>query len=104
MSWMKKLRSDSTEWLLDSNPWTRYCTLTDLLGKPETDEEVGSAYSELVADPQVLALIAAAEDWFPESVTRHNVPTLSHYRLRMLVDMGLKKRSPCPSGIAAQSY
>ena len=33
-----------TQWLLDSaEPWTRYRTLRDLLGRPEDDAEVSAA-------------------------------------------------------------
>jgi len=28
--WTRKLKSNPIDWLLDSNPWTRYKTLTDL--------------------------------------------------------------------------
>ncbi len=50
---------DVTNWLLNSNePWTRYRTLTDLLGRPEGDAEVQAARAEMLAHPQVQAMTA----------------------------------------------
>ena len=46
-------------WLLASGePWTRYRTLVDLLGRPEDDPEVQVARAQLVAHPRVQEMIA----------------------------------------------
>jgi len=42
--WKSKLAADATDWLLeDDNPSVRYFTLTDLLDKPQTDEQTQKA-------------------------------------------------------------
>ena len=33
MMWKNKLKSDPTNWLLDSNPWTRYKTITVIMDR-----------------------------------------------------------------------
>jgi hypothetical protein len=89
-TWQQHLKENPIPWLLDSNPWTRYNTLTDLLDKPSSDEDVQEARHRLLQDPQIQRLVQETARWFPESITRHNVPTLSHYRLMMLAEIGLR--------------
>jgi hypothetical protein len=92
--WQQRLNADPLSWLLTSQPWIRYRTLTDLMGKSADDPEVQDTKQALLNHPNVQALIEQTAEWFPTSITRHNVPTLSHYKLRMLTDFGLTKDDP----------
>jgi hypothetical protein len=92
--WKTKLNGDPIPWLLKSNPWTRYRTMTDLLELDRKSKEVKSAYEDLITHPNVVQLIDQAAMWFPQSITRHNVPDLSHYQMMMLIDFGLTAEHP----------
>ena len=71
-----------TQWLVESpEPWTRYRTLRDLLGRPEEDAEVAAARAALLAHPQVQSLIALAATWPGRAIQRHN--DASHPDLRV---------------------
>lgn len=88
-SWKTALKGEPIPWLLDSNAWTRYRTLTDLLELPSDSPKVCKAGAELRADAKVKNHIASASQWYPDRYTRHNDPKISHYQLRMLIDFGL---------------
>ena len=87
--WKTKLKGDPLPWLLESNPWTKYRTLTNLLELPENSKEVKAAKLELIKDERVQDLTAETSQWFPAAITRHNDAKLSYYKLRMLTDFGL---------------
>ncbi len=87
--WQDYLKKDSINWLLASNPWTRYRTLTDLLNRTETDSEVIEAKQELLDNNRIRDLIQTTAKWFPEKPKRHDDAKMSHYKLRMLADFGL---------------
>ena len=88
-TWTKYLKKNSIEWLLESNPWTRYRTLIDLLDKPETDIEVMDAKKQLLENEQINNLVLESSKWFPVLPKRHDDAKMSHYKLRMLADFGL---------------
>lgn len=92
--WKTKLNADPIPWLLESNPWTRYRTMIDLLDYPVDNDDITDTLSNLVSHPQIQQLMDTAGQWFPQSVTRHNVPTLSHYTLATLVEFGLTVKHP----------
>ena len=55
------MATEPIKWLLESDePWTRYRTLVDLLNRSEDDAGVQAARAEMVAHPQIQALIADA--------------------------------------------
>ncbi len=84
-----------TQWLLDSpEPWTRYRTLCDLLGRPEDDAEVTAARAALLAHPGVQALIAQAATWPGRPILRHNDAGHPIYALCTLADFGLAAADP----------
>ena len=87
--WLEKLNGNPIEWLLSSNPWTKYKTLTDLLEKSESSNEVKDAKKEFVNHPKIIKLINETGQWFTESITRHNISTIPYYKLLMLSDFGL---------------
>jgi hypothetical protein len=70
--------TNTAPWLLASGePWTRYRTLVDLLHRPQDDAEVQAARAEMLAHPQVQALIAGAATWGERPIQRHNNPVRS---------------------------
>lgn len=87
-AWRSYLRQDSTEWLLKSNPWTRYRTLVDLLDKNDNEADVIEARAQLIQSNHVEKLLSDTLSWFPELPKRHDDSKLSHYKLRMLADFG----------------
>jgi len=83
------------QWLLQSEePWTRYRTLVDLLDRPAGDPEVQAARAEMLAHPQVQALVAEAAAWPGVALTRHNDAKHPLYRLSTLADFGLRADDP----------
>jgi len=92
-------KPDLIQWLLESDePWTRYRTLVDLLNHPEDDPEVQAARAEMLAHPQVQALIAETAAWPGYALQRHNDASHPLYNLSTLADFGVRHDDP---GIAA---
>jgi hypothetical protein len=82
-------------WLLaSSEPWTRYRTLLDLLDRPADDAQAGAARAEMLAHPQVQALVGRAAAWGSEPLKRHNDAGHSLYALGTLADFGLRIDDP----------
>jgi hypothetical protein len=78
------------EWLLSSpEPWTRYRARLDLLGLPESDPAVQADRAEMLAHPQVQALLAEAATWGEQPFKRHNDAGYPIYKLSTLADFGL---------------
>jgi hypothetical protein len=79
------------QWLLESDePWTRYRTLVDLLDQPEDDPEIQTARAEMLAHPQVQALIAEAATWPGYALKRHNDAGHPLYEFSTLADFGMR--------------
>jgi len=79
------------DWLLSTGePWTRYRTLVDLLGRPEDDAEVRAARKALLAHPRVKELLASVAGWPGGAFKRHNDAGYATYQLATLVDFGLR--------------
>lgn len=79
------------EWLLQSDePWTRYRTLVDLLGRSEEEAEVQAARAAMVGHSQVQALAAAAAGWPSGAIKRHNDAGHALHKLSTLADFGLR--------------
>jgi len=89
VKWQEKLNSNPITWLLESNPWTKYKTLVDLLDQPPSSKEAIAAKNELRRDPRIAALVSEASEWFPTALKRNNDPKLCYFKLRMLSDFGL---------------
>jgi hypothetical protein len=83
------------QWLLESaEPWTRYRTLRDLLGRPEEDAEVAAARAAMLAHPAVQRLIDQAASWPGRPILRHNDAGHPLYALSTLADFGLRAGDP----------
>lgn len=89
MDW-KNLIQNNTDWLINSNTYTKYNTLIELLEKPINNIDVIEAKRELLHDDLIINLLEDTANWFDKIPIRHNDATLSHYKLRMLADFGLK--------------
>ncbi|MFC1921094.1 hypothetical protein ACFLYQ_05155 [Chloroflexota bacterium] len=89
IKWLEKLNGNPAQWLLESNPWTKYRTLVDLMDEPPDSSGVLRIKKELSEHPQVISVAAEASEWFPQSITRHNDSKLSSYKLMMLMEFGL---------------
>jgi hypothetical protein len=86
-------------WMLESDePWTRYRTLVDLLDRPDDDPEVQAARAEMLAHPQVQAIIAGAAAWPGHLLKRHNDASHTIYKFSALADFGVRANDP---GMAA---
>jgi hypothetical protein len=92
------MTTDSIQWLLESDePWTRYRAMVDLLDRPENDPEVQSARAEMLAHPQVQALIVEAATWPGYPLKRHNDASHPIYKFSTLADFGLRAADPGPA-------
>ena len=92
-----------TAWLLEApEPWTRYRTLLDLLGRSESDPDVISTRSEMLAHPQVRSLVAIASTWGEYPFKRHNDAGYPIYALSTLADFGLQAGDPGMADVIAR--
>jgi hypothetical protein len=89
-SWQSKLKADPVPWLLESNPWTLYNTLADLLETPASDRELVMARDELLRHEMIIKLAEEVKDWIAIAPTRNNDAKISYFKLRMLADFGLR--------------
>ncbi len=85
---------DQIEWLLESEPWTRYRTLIDLLDRSPDEAQVLVARAEMLAHPQVQALVKTAATWGINPLKRHNDASHALYALSTLADFGLSAKDP----------
>jgi hypothetical protein len=91
------MTTELTQWLLESDePWTHYRTLLDLLDRAEDDPEVQAARAEMLAHPQVQALITEAAIWPGYPLKRHNDASHPIYKFSTLADFGLRADDPGP--------
>ncbi len=82
-------------WLLQSDePWTRYRALVDLQQRPAQDPEVQAARDEMLAHPQLQALIETAVSWPGYPLKRHNDAKHPLHAFTTLADFGLDRRDP----------
>ena len=84
------------EWLSESDePWARYRTLVDLLDRPAGNAEVAVARAEMLAHPQIQALVDHAGGWANQKpLKRHNDASHPIYALSTLADFGLRYNDP----------
>lgn len=87
--------TDIVQWLLDSpEPWTRYRALVDLLDQPADGPTVLATRAEMLAHPQVQALMAAATSWGDTALKRHNDASHPLYAFSTLADFGVRADDP----------
>jgi hypothetical protein len=89
------MTTDVIQWLLESDePWTRYRTLVDLLDRPKDDAEVQATHAEMLADPQVQALVTEIATWPSYALKRHNDAGHPLYKFSTLADCGMRATDP----------
>lgn len=88
--WIDKLNENPIDWLLESNPWTKYKTYSDLLESDETESKLIKAKNELVNDSRIIDLANETKDWLSIAATRNNDPKISYFKLKALAEFGLR--------------
>ncbi len=78
------------EWLLSGPAWVNYRTRLDLLHQDPDDSSVLQVRQELLADPQVQAVIAGLADWPGTVLSSHKSAGQAYHRLNFLADLGLQ--------------
>jgi len=81
-------------WLLEADPWVRYRTYLDLLGRGEDEPEVAAARREMLAHPKVKTLIDGLMDWPGRILSNHKSAGHPIHRLAFLADLGLRAGDP----------
>ncbi len=90
-----RMKHAAIPWLLTSDePWTRYCTLRDLLDRAKDGPEVQRARADMCAHPQVQALMTQAATWGERAFKRHNDASYPIYALSTLADFGVRADDP----------
>lgn len=79
-------------WLLDSNPWTNYLVRTEIFDEKLSVTERNEQISKIMADTHISRAVDDLNHYFPNIAKSHTDAKLSHYKLRMLSDFGLKKQ------------
>lgn len=80
-------------WLMESNSWTKYSVLKNIL-KTKDSKELEIAKGELLKESKVKEIISELKEWYPDKYTRHNDPKISHYKLMLLAELGLTMDDP----------
>jgi hypothetical protein len=89
-TWTEKLNENPVDWLLKSNPWTKYKTYTDLLGFEESKTETIESKAELISDKRIITLAEETKDWLIASATRNSDPKITYFKLKVLAEFGLR--------------
>jgi hypothetical protein len=83
------------DWLLDeAQPAVRYRTLTELLGRPESDPEVRAAKAEIPRTGWAAQILAERDPggwWVAEKSLYHPKYRSTHWRMLVLADLGLTR-------------
>ncbi|MDP2181872.1 MAG: winged helix DNA-binding domain-containing protein [Actinomycetota bacterium] len=84
------LGADPIPWLLSADePYARWATLTELLGKPNSDAAVTEARADTLADAGVQLLVDELPLWDSCEIPGHHSPKYAPNRLNLLADMGV---------------
>jgi hypothetical protein len=89
---------DLIVWLLSGEPWTRYLTKVDLLGRDAADPDVLKDKRETIADPRIRGLIDEVRTWPWSPLTSHKNAGHAIHKLTFLADLGLSKEDLDLSG------
>ncbi|MEX1308154.1 MAG: hypothetical protein AB1Z19_06490 [Eubacteriales bacterium] len=76
------------KWLLESEPYTAFRTRLDILDEPLDEPEVQQAKNELMAHPQVKALVDEILQWPGAAITNHKKADLLYHKLAFVADLG----------------
>ncbi len=91
-SWQSYLKADPIPWLLEpDNPSVRYLTFTEILDRPEHDQEVTTARRDIMRIGNVPDLLVGLTDagyWEPINAYYHPRYTGSAWRFMLLAEFG----------------
>lgn len=86
------LDADLVAWLLQGEPWVKYNTLTELLGKEGSEAQ--AAKEAMMTHPLVKSLLHELRQWPSYPLKRHNDANHPLHKLAVLADFGLKAGDP----------
>lgn len=92
------------DWLLEGPAWVQYRTRVDLLEQPEQDPRVCMARASMLADPQIIKLVAELEEWPGQVLSSHKSAGLLMHKLTFVADVGLTKEDPGVKKIIGRIY
>lgn len=89
-------QNDVLDWLLAHNdPWVRYRTHIDLLGKTKEESDVRQIYGELTDHPRIRSLLEAVAEWpQPVQMKKAYDPSDTLWKIQTLADFGLERSVP----------
>lgn len=82
------------QWLLEGDPWVRYRTYIDLLGRSEDEPDVATARQDMLAHPKVAGLVGDLAAWPGQVLTSHKSAGHPIHRLTFLANIGLRATDP----------
>jgi hypothetical protein len=88
------VKPQTTEWLLQSEPWVEYRTRLDLLEQPESDPQVRAARKAMLADPKIKSLLSELADWPGAVLNSHKSASQPFHKLAFIADLGLNVDDP----------
>ncbi|MCX6643083.1 MAG: hypothetical protein NTV15_06810 [Candidatus Bathyarchaeota archaeon] len=89
------LRVDPVPALLTCDePWVRYSTLINIIGKTPNQVEVDYARSEMLGSPQIKQILTESETWPDPPISRHNDAKHPIHKLAFLADWGIHVGDP----------
>ncbi|MGE5549273.1 MAG: hypothetical protein ACM3ZC_01920 [Bacteroidota bacterium] len=81
-------------WLLAADPWVRYRTILDLMGRGEDDPEVVAARADMLMHPKIRGLVAELAAWPGRILNSHKSADHPIHKLTFLADLGLRMGDP----------
>jgi hypothetical protein len=90
----KDMENIPIDWLLSGEPWVQYRTRLDLLGQSDQDSQVKSARQAMLANSQVISLVAELSGWPGTVISSHKSAGQPFHKLTFIADLGLTARDP----------
>jgi hypothetical protein len=85
---------ETIQWMLHGPAWIRYNVLINLLDRKREDQQVISAYNEMLNDSNIISLLADVQDWEHILLKRHNDASHPVHKLSFLADIGISPQEP----------
>jgi hypothetical protein len=85
---------NTLQWLLEGEPWVRYRTMVDILGKPVNNDEVLKTKAQILNDPKIQTILAELAEWPSKRLTSHKSADHPIHKLSFIADIGLDAEIP----------
>jgi hypothetical protein len=85
---------ETIQWMLHGPAWIRYNVLINLLDRKREDQQVISAYNDMLNDTNIISLLADVQDWEHILLKRHNDASHPVHKLSFLADIGISPQEP----------